>query len=52
MNHGVVQKMTKNWGEDKVWMIVMAEKLSEVWGQIGKPHCLTLQQTDLTIQKI
>ena len=30
MIHGVVQQMTKKWGEDKVWMIAMAEKLSEV----------------------
>ena len=35
----------------KVWTIALAEKFSEVWEQIGKPHCLTLQ-TDLTILKI
>jgi hypothetical protein len=42
---------SKNRGDEKVWTIAMVEKLSEVWGQIGKPHCLTLQ-TDLTFLKI
>ena len=30
MVHGVVQKMPKNWGDEKVWTIAMAEKLSEI----------------------
>ena len=36
MIHGVVQKMSKGRGEEKVWTIALAEKLSEVWEQIGK----------------
>ena len=42
MFHGVVHKMLKNRGDEKVWTIAMAKKLSEVWGQIGKPHVITV----------